>query len=109
MYPRFTTKGYSKHLRKKRELEVSLAMQAVAEILEKEGRLGASDFSVMEFGCGDGFQIPHLNKFGKVSASDLYTSEGIRNMSDLEFYECRIEHTPFKTAQFDLIYSNQVF
>lgn len=97
------------HLRGKREREVTLAMSAVGEILQRAGRLGAADFAVMEFGCGDGFQIPHLRKFGKVSASDLYCSDGIRAMTDLEFYECRIEKTPFKDQQFDLIYSNQVF
>ncbi|MBI5058773.1 class I SAM-dependent methyltransferase [candidate division KSB1 bacterium] len=84
-------------------------MSAVSEILQAEGRLGAPDFAVMEFGCGDGFQIPHLRQFGKVSASDLYTSDGIRAMPDLEYHECRIERTPFQTGQFDLIYSNQVF
>jgi SAM-dependent methyltransferase len=84
-------------------------MQEVSDVLKASGRLGAPDFAVMEFGCGDGFQIPHLRQFGKVAASDLYASEGIRSMPDLEFYECRIEHTPFKTGQFDLIYSNQVF
>lgn len=108
MYPR-GSEATKLHLRRKREREVTLAMSAVAELLRAAGRLGAPDFTVMEFGCGDGFQIPHLRQFGRVSASDLYTSDGVKAMRDLEFHECRIEHTPFQTGQFDLIYSNQVF
>jgi SAM-dependent methyltransferase len=108
MYPRIGV-AVKTHLRRKREREVQLAMAAVANLLKAQGRLGAPDFAVMEFGCGDGFQIPHLRQFGRVSASDLYTSDGIKAIADLEYHECRIEHTPFKTGQFDLIYSNQVF
>jgi SAM-dependent methyltransferase len=41
-------------------------------------------------------------------ASDIYISDGIRNMRDIDFVECSITDTPFDEAQFDIVFSNHV-
>lgn len=97
------------HTRRKRELEIRLAMEGLADLLRRQGRLGHPDFESMEFGCGDGFQIPHLRRFGKAAASDLYRSARLDGLGELDFRQCGIERTPFERERFDLIYSNQVF
>ncbi|MBI5772495.1 MAG: class I SAM-dependent methyltransferase [Verrucomicrobia bacterium] len=97
--------GEKEHRRQKRELEISLAIETLSGLApaEKLGRL-----NVLEFGSGDGFQIPFLQKLGPAVASDVYTSEDIRRRPDIEFHETSITRTPFRDGQFDVIYSNHV-
>ena len=62
----------------------------------------------LEFGCGDGFQIPFLEKLGNVVASDIYVSDDVKKLKDVTFVQCSITNAPFQQGQFDLVFSSQV-
>ena len=63
---------------------------------------------ILEFGSGDGFQIPYLKRMGDVAAVDPHPTEGLRRSEGISFHECGIGRTPFEPARFDLIFSNHV-
>jgi SAM-dependent methyltransferase len=91
------------HRRRKRAREVELIIDAMRE------RLGArADRTILEFGSGDGFQVPYLQRIGKLVASDVYRSERIDALGNLDFVVCSIADTPFADGQFDVVFSNHV-
>jgi ubiquinone/menaquinone biosynthesis C-methylase UbiE len=97
----------NKHRRRKRELEIELILQTVLDYLQKR-QYGENTIQSLEFGCGDGFQIPYLQQISKVTAIDVYTSEEIERKPLDNFFECSISETPFQDEQFDLIFSSHV-
>lgn len=103
-----TTAGETGHRRRKRELEISAIVDTLRQYLPPERLEGENLPHILEFGSGDGFQIPYLKKLGKVAAIDLQLSDAVKAMTDIERYECSITHTPFRDQQFSLIFSNHV-
>jgi ubiquinone/menaquinone biosynthesis C-methylase UbiE len=107
MFPK-TKSGEKSHRRKKREIEISFVCEALSSFFKDSTIFKTKNFSILEFGSGDGFQIPYLKKIGNLVASDTYKSNNIENMKDVSFVKCSITNTPFSEDQFDLIYSNHV-
>lgn len=105
MFPS-TAAGQTRHRRRKRELEISLITEIIAKQLPISKRDGDGPRKVLEFGSGDGFQIPFLKKLGRVAALDVCLSEPVKQIEGVEWIEGRIEKTPFPTGSFDLIFSN---
>ena len=97
-----------RHRRKKREWEMALIIKAILRYLRDNGYNEKERFRSLEFGCGDGFQIPYLEKISEVTAIDIYISEAIKNRQMKNFVECSITNTPFEDGYFDLIFSNHV-
>lgn len=71
-------------------------------------RVGGSDLDILEFGSGDGFQIPYLQRLGRLVASDVYRSELLDRVPDPNFVLCSITDTPFESGRFDVVFSNHV-
>jgi SAM-dependent methyltransferase len=108
MWPR-TKLGEERHRKKKRELEIKLIIDSLYRFIGPNNGAQNKDFHILEFGCGDGFQIPYLKKIGHLIASDIYVNSKIKLMGkDLEFYKCGIIDTPFDNDYFSLIFSNHV-
>ncbi len=93
------------HRREKREREMRLVLLALAPFLP--GSDGAVRH-ILEFGAGDGFQIPYLQKIGQVSALEPEPRESLLRIANVEAVFCGIEKTPFLSGRFDLIFSNHV-
>ena len=96
------------HRHHKRSVEVSLIIEHIAKALPQTAAHPESTLRVLEFGSGNGFQLPYLKTIGEVVASDLYESEAIRNIDGVRFVKCSIESTGFGDSQFDVIFSNHV-
>ncbi len=94
-----------KHRQKKRTLEIEKILAELECIRESAGRDAEQ---VLEFGCGNGFQIPYLKRVGKVIATDIYTSRELKNDPDVRFLESNIIALPFISGAFSLIFSNHV-
>lgn len=92
------------HRRSKRQREIGLIVASIAQRLDPKSH----DRSILEFGTGDGFQIPYLKTLGSVVGSDVYTSEDLSKVEGFEFVETSITESPFDARQFDLIFSNHV-
>ena len=108
MLPKTQQQEYE-HRRHKREIEVRLIIDAIRDYLERQSGVSKErEIQIFEFGAGDGFQIPYLTKLGRLIASDIYTSDGVKQQKPLNFLECSITDGPFRDAQFDLIFANQV-
>jgi len=96
------------HRKHKRQLEISMAIDAIKNLQKNtQGKKNCKDVNVLEFGCGDGFQIPYLKQIGTVVASDVYRGD-LKDIQDIEFVKCDIINTPFEDGFFDVIYSNHV-
>ena len=107
MFPK-STEGEKRHRKRKRKLEVGFSIDAIKCMLKNtQGKKIHADINVLEFGCGDGFQIPYLKKLGTVVASDVYRGE-LKDLQGAEFVECDITNTPFVDDFFDVVYSNHV-
>lgn len=85
-----------------------LIIEAILSYLRDNGCNEREGFRSLEFGCGDGFQIPYLEKISEVTATDIYTSEEIKANQVKNFFECSIADTPFEDRRFNLIFSNHV-
>ena len=96
------------HRQKKREWEMALIIEAILNYFQNHGYKEKKGFQSLEFGCGDGFQIPYLEKISEVTATDIYISEEIKANQVKNFFECSITNTPFDNGYFDLIFSNHV-
>lgn len=103
-----TASGEKKHRKHVRELEISLTIDTISKLLGSDRAFECKSINVLEFGCGDGYQIPYLQQIGNLVASDIYTSNNIKNMEDVTFVECSINNTPFGDEQFDIVFSNHV-
>ncbi len=100
--------GEKKHRKHKRELEITMAVDAIEDLQGLDDKqVNENKISILEFGCGDGFQIPYLDKMGSVIASDV-TRGDTTSLHGVEFVECSITDTPFDDRSFDVIYSNHV-
>ena len=108
MYPR-TKSGADRHRKAKREREISISFQTIVGHLPAIKDGSGKRLTVLEFGSGQGFQIPELEQIGELYASDIYVSERIKHlMPGLKFTRCSMVDAPFTDDQFDLIYSNHV-
>jgi SAM-dependent methyltransferase len=103
-----TRSGERAHRERKRKLEIGIIIDEISNILTNNASFSNRNISILEFGSGDGFQIPYLKRLGKVVASDIYTSDGIKKLQDIDFIACEINQTPFDNEQFDVIFSNHV-
>ncbi len=103
-----TLLGEEKHRQYKRELEISISLSIIKPFLNNTDIARKSKISILEFGSGNGFQLPHLNKIGDVIASDIYFDNNIKEMKDIYFIKWDIANAPLKDNLFDLIYSNHV-
>jgi len=108
VYPRTRT-GAEKYRKKKRIIEIGLIIKHVKRFIQSNPGFETHDLQILEFGCGSGFQILYLQRLGRVVASDIYVSDGIRKMRrDVVFLQCSIANPPFGDSPFDLIFSNHV-
>jgi len=107
MLPKTRSQEYE-HRKRKRQWEARIILDAITPFLEKNAVSGNKRIDIFEFGSGDGFQIPYLQKFGNVLASDIYTSNGVKRLQSVRFIECSITDAPFRNDQFDLIFASQV-
>ena len=94
------------HRRRKREKEGTIAIEKISSFLPKADNTPGS-VEILEFGSGDGFQIPYLKSLGRVTASDISLCDKMKNMldKDVKFVKCSILKTPFGQESFDMIYS----
>lgn len=93
-----------RHRQRKRKTEIEIAVRRLAPYIEN-----SDSKRILEFGSGDGYQIPYLSKLGNLVASDIYKSEEIsRNYPDVNFVLCDIRDTSFESKDFDLIFANHV-
>lgn len=100
--------GAKLHRKRKRELEMDLIIRAISDLISINLTMVNKNIRILEFGCGNGFQVPYLNKIGSVTASDVYTSDDVKEMKGLDFHECSITNTPFRDGHFDVVFSNHV-
>src|ERR1044071_3820555 len=108
MLPETTTQEYL-HRKYKRQLEIELFVEALKAFLKQRSDLTSENITILEFGAGDGFQVPYLKTIGRLIASDIYTSSGIKSLGkNVDFVECSITDMPFRDAQFDIVFANQV-
>ncbi|MFA5010586.1 MAG: methyltransferase domain-containing protein [Ignavibacteria bacterium] len=103
-----TFEGEKKHRKRKRELEISISFSIIEDYLRSINEKFKNNIAILEFGSGQGYQIPYLRKLGDVIASDIYIDEYIGEVGYSNFIQTSIEKTPFRDKQFDLIYSNHV-
>jgi len=107
MFP-LTNKMEYEHRKRKRELEISIIIDTIKHYLYCKNAYNDNKFNILEFGCGDGFQISFLNKLGNLTVCDIYKSINVQKMIDVKFIQCGITKTPFEDNHFDLIFSNHV-
>lgn len=108
MYPRTKT-GAEKYRKKKRIVEIGLIIKHIERFIQSDPAFETYDLQILEFGSGSGFQIPCLQRLGRIVASDIYTSDEIKRIPrDVVFLQCSIAYAPFKDGHFDLVFSNHV-
>lgn len=93
----------ARHRERKRKAEMEIIIEKLAPFVKDVDRP-----RILEFGSGDGYQIPYLKKLGSLVASDLYKNERVDKYEDAEFVVCDIRNTPFMPNSFDIIFSNHV-
>lgn len=62
---------------------------------------------ILEFGCGDGFQMDHLARFGAVAGMDVSIGRAVREKST-HLVAGDIATAPFTSGTFDIVFSNHV-
>ncbi len=92
-------------LKNKREQEVKLIVAEIEEYLNKSS---SKKLKILEFGCGAGYQVKHLQKLGDIISTDIYPMKTLKNVQKISFIETNILQTPFQDNQFDLLFSNHV-
>jgi len=111
-----------RHRERKRNLEMEIIIKRITPFIGNKNRL-----KILEFGSGDGYQIPHLKQLGSVIASDIYPvrdikdtqskseisngvykSDEINRYPDTGFVFCDIRNAPFALSSFGLVFSNHV-
>ena len=107
MLPKTRPKEFE-HRKRKRQMEIGIIIENITSILKRHSCLINKNNDILEFGSGNGFQIPYLQGIGNVVASDTYTSDAIKSLQDIEFVKFSITNTPFSDGQFDIIFSNHV-
>jgi SAM-dependent methyltransferase len=106
MWPR-TLRGEEKHRQHKRTEEVKLTLGFVRQLRAIDSGI-ISSTEILEFGSGDGFQIPYLQTIGHVTATDLYQSDNVKKYLGIDFVKCSITAAPFRSNKFDIVFSNHV-
>ena len=76
-----------------------------AEIL-KEIDLRGRQIRLLEFGCGRGVQAGVLSSIGRTFMMDVEISESARGCGSV--VQADVRSIPFKSGQFDVVYSNHV-
>jgi SAM-dependent methyltransferase len=105
MFPK-SRAGMTAHRKHKRTLEVGMAIESIKALCDATQAPGT--LQILEFGSGNGFQVPFLSRLGKLVASDIRVSANIRRHENLNFVQCSIARAPFSDGQFDVIFSNHV-
>jgi ubiquinone/menaquinone biosynthesis C-methylase UbiE len=95
------------HRQAKRHAEI-VRILFETEIFLKSTQSPLQNLKILEFGCGNGFQIPYLKKLGQVFATDIYSSDEMAIEDGLNFCESNINQLPFSNNTFDIIFSNHV-
>jgi len=103
----FSDEWARRHRRNKRHAEIVRIVKEISS-LHRPPHLGTIRPLILEYGCGNGFQIPYLQAIGDVVATDIYTSDEIRRMPQKTFCESSITALPFGDRTFDIIFSNHV-
>jgi len=99
-----TKKLEKRHRERKRKAEMEIAMSHLKPHLHDP-----KDNRILEFGSGDGYQVPYLRKLGDVVASDIYQGGAARErFPDVDFVICDIGKSPFDSGNFDLVFANHV-
>jgi SAM-dependent methyltransferase len=106
MYPR-SKAGAEKYRKKKRTAEMSLIIKHIKQLVRDRPGPMPRDLQILEFGSGSGYQIPYLQRLGRVVGSDIRVSDEMKSR-DVAFLQCSITGTPFVSEYFDLIFSNHV-
>jgi SAM-dependent methyltransferase len=106
MLPR-TYNSEEKYRLKKRTLEVQFFLGHLKSFL-KYNSSAYSELNILEFGCGNGFQIPYFRELGKVTGTDIFIDRTKGGSSNSDMVECNISKAPFGDDRFDLIVSNHV-
>lgn len=108
MWPR-SKSGVIRYRRWLRQREARLIMDRVVRLFPHLPALnGGRGPRILEFGSGEGHQVPILRRYGTVTASDVYRSPHLRLDDDVPFVVADIAETPFADGSFDLVYSNHV-
>lgn len=93
--------------RKKRIKEIGRITDVLSRFLRDGPRAPEHRRRILEFGCGDGFQMDHLARFGTVVGLDVAIGHGAREKS-AHLLESDIARAPFKGGTFDIVFSNHV-
>ena len=96
-----------KHRNKKRQIEIDKIISVIRNKINYSSDL-KSEKKILEFGCGNGFQIPYLQQVGQVFATDIYISDELKNLTDNAFCVSDIKNLPYPENAFDVIFSNHV-
>ena len=95
-----------KHRKLKRQIEARITLQLLSTVLKTDEEFNKRKPQILEFGCGNGFQIPYLRHLGNVTASDIYRSDKLPG--NCIFVNTDITNSPFNNYEFDVIFSNHV-
>jgi len=91
------------HRKKKRKIEMNLILNCL------KGYFYDKDKNVLEFGCGDGFQISFLKQISNnVKAIDIELDVNLIKRYPNTILQSSINNTSFDDKQFDLLFSNHV-
>jgi SAM-dependent methyltransferase len=100
-------KNTRRHRQAKRHAEI-VRILAETELFLQATQTPMRNLNILEFGCGNGFQIPYLKTLGKVFATDIYSSDEMAKEDGFNFCESDINQLPFLNNTFDIIFSSHV-
>ena len=66
------------HRKNKRQLEITIIIDEVLKVINRAGAVEKENINILEFGSGNGFQLPYLKKIGNVIASDIYETDEMK-------------------------------
>lgn len=107
MWPR-SKEGTIRYRNWLRDREAALIVERVRRRYPKLATNG-HDPLILEFGSGEGHQLPVLRELGRVVATDVYINPHLKLARPGDpFLVCDITRPPFRAGTFDLIFSNHV-
>jgi SAM-dependent methyltransferase len=87
-----------------RESEIQLVLDHIASYLAP-----AHNPKILEFGAGHCYQAKALSRLGSVTATEPIPVQSLeREDHKVNLVVSRLEHAPFKSQSFDLVFSNHV-
>ena len=98
--------GEERHRRHKRQIEAKIMLRFLSDVFNVDEAFKKRSPEILEFGCGDGFHVPYFQNLGNVTASDTYRSDKL--LGNVRFVQTKISDSPFKSREFDIIFSNHV-